>query len=41
MRSSLELAGRHILIDFLINNIDLIKSLAMTNKEIEKGLHKN
>ena len=36
-RSSLELAGRHILIDFLINNIDLIKSLAMTNKEIEKA----
>ncbi len=39
-RSSLELAGRHILIDLLSNNIDLISSLAETNNEIKKAYNK-
>ena len=36
-RSSVQIAGRHILIDFLTKNIDLIKDIAIEDKMIEES----
>jgi hypothetical protein len=37
-RSSVELAGRHIFIDFLAHNLDLLRSLAEQDPDLSEGL---
>jgi hypothetical protein len=37
-RSSLEFAGRHIFIDFLAHNLDLLRSLAELNPDLSDGV---